>query len=181
MTAFQLLGKIVYQFSRALEKLKKLYLASQFEEIGKHCYLGNGLKITPANIRLGDRVSIGNGSVIQSAHGKIIIGNHVMLGPNVHIHGGNHKIDQIGRYMDDVDIKKQGDDGVIVIEDDVWLGSCCIILKGVHIGRGSVVGAGTIVTNDIPPYSICTNKVETVIRQRFTTEEIALHEAKLYK
>ena len=49
------------------------------------------------------------------------------------------------------------DDEDVVIENDVWIGMNAMILKGVHIGEGSVIGAGAIVTKDIPPYSIITN------------------------
>lgn len=52
-------------------------------------------------------------------------------------------------------------------------------MKGVHIGRGSIIGAGSIVLKDIPSYSIYVNKVEPIIRKRFTSEEIMEHERKL--
>lgn len=181
MNAFAGIGKIAYMISRVWEKFKKEYLLNQFQSVGKNCYLGQGLKLTPKNISLGNHVSIGAGSVIQSAHGKIIIGNHVMLGPNVHIHGGNHIFNEIGCYMDEASEKKPGQDGSIIIEDDVWIGSCSIILKGVHIGKGSVIGGGTIVTKDVPPYSIYTNKIEPIIRRRFSDEEIIKHEEQLAK
>lgn len=172
-------GKLCWEFSRVLERLKKEYILSQFKRVGQHCYLGQGVKLTPQNITLGDHVSIGAGSVIQSAHGEIEIGNHVMLGPNVHIHGGNHIFNEIGCYIDEATPKKMGQDGKIVIDDDVWIGSCSIILKGVHIGKGSVIGGGAIVTKDVPPYSIYTNKIEPIIRRRFSDQEIIEHEKQL--
>lgn len=179
MKIVKILGKIIDFFCRVISKLRKEYLASNFKRIGKNCYIGNYTKIYPQTISMGDYVSIGNGCVIQSVHGEIVIGNHVMFGPDVHIHGGNHKTNEIGRLLDNTTPKREDEDGTIVIEDDVWVGSCAIILKGVHIGTGSIIGAGSIVTKDIPPYSIYTNKVEPMIRKRFTEEEQQRHESML--
>ena len=54
-----------------------------------------------------------------------------MFGPNVQIHGGNHTINTVGSYMKEVDDKKLGDDGNVIICDDVWIGAGSIILKGI--------------------------------------------------
>lgn len=102
-----------------------------------------------------------------------------MFGPNVMIATGNHRIDVIGSYMADVKEKRESDDEDVVIESDVWIGMNAIILKGVHIGEGSVIGAGAIVTKDVPPYSIVTNSVKMRIRERFTPEQIEQHKSKL--
>lgn len=104
-----------------------------------------------------------------------------MFGPGVHIHGGNHKIYEIGRYLKDASPKEIGEDGEIIIDDDCWIGACAIILKGVHIGQGSIIGAGAIVTKDIPPYSIYVGSTTPTIRQRFSQEEVQEHERLLKK
>lgn len=98
-----------------------------------------------------------------------------MFGPNVMIATGNHRIDVIGKYMIDVKEKREKDDEDVIIENDVWIGMNAMILKGVHIGEGSVIGAGAIVTKDIPPYSIVTSAGGTRIRPRFTEEDILRH------
>lgn len=102
-----------------------------------------------------------------------------MFGPGVHIHGGNHKIDEIGRLLKHTSQKKQGDDKQVTIEDDCWIGANTIILSGVTVGKGSVVGAGSVVTKDIAPYSIYTGAPERKVRQRFTQEQIETHERML--
>lgn len=101
-----LLGKLAENICRVTEKLRKIYVKSQFKKIGKNFYLGMGCKFTPQTISLGDNVSIGNGCVIQSTHGGIIIGDHVMFGPGAHVHGGNHIFNEIGCYMDETTQKK---------------------------------------------------------------------------
>lgn len=54
----------------------------------------------------------------------------------------------------------------MIIEDDVWLGYGVIVLPGVRIGRGSVIGAGSVVAKDIPPYSIAVGNPIVIIKQR---------------
>lgn len=94
---------------------------------------------------------------------------------------GNHRVDVIGRYMIDVKEKREEDDKDIIIGNDVWIGMNAIILKGVHIGDGCVIGAGSIITKDVPPYSIVTNTIKLCIRPRFTEEEVQLHKTILEK
>lgn len=104
-----------------------------------------------------------------------------MLGPNVSIVTGNHRTDVIGKYMIDVNEKRETDDQDVIIEDDVWIGMGATVLKGVTIGRGSVVGAGAIIVKNIEPYSVISNKQELRIKKRFSDEEIVEHEKRLWK
>lgn len=67
-------------------------------------------------------------------------------------------------------------DAPVIIEDDVWCGANVTILKGVTIGRGSVVAAGAIVTKSCPPYSIIGGIPAKVLKMRFTPEQIKKHE-----
>ena len=136
---------------------------------------GHNCIFTYDNIEIGENVYIGTNACFQSTHGKIVIGNKVMIGPNVHIHGGNHKVSEIGKYMIDVHDKAKNEDGVVKICDDVWIGACSIILKGVTIGEGSIIGAGSIITKDVAPYSIIVGSLERKEFSRFSSEEIKRH------
>ena len=69
----------------------------------------------------------------------------------------------------------------VTIEDGVWVGCNVTILKGVTIGRGAVVGAGSLVTKDIPPYSIAVGNPARVIKSRFTEAQIEEYETILKK
>ena len=64
-----------------------------------------------------------------------------------------------------------GDNGITIIEDDVWIGTAAIIMSGVTIGRGSIVAAGSVVTKDIPSCEIWGGVPARKIRDRFETEE----------
>ena len=83
--------------------------------------------------------------------------------------------------MFDVKNKRPEDDQDVVIEDDVWVGTGAIILKGVRVGRGSIVGAGAVVVQDVPPYSVVGGCPAKVISTHFaSTDQILQHEALLY-
>lgn len=72
-------------------------------------------------------------------------------------------------------------DAPVVIEDDVWVGSNVTILKGVTIGRGSVIAARAVVTKSCPPYSIIGGVPAKVLKARFAPDKIKEHEGKLAK
>ena len=131
-------------------------------------------------ISVGDDVSISKGATFSATDSYITIGNKVMFGPNVAIMGGDHNFSQLGRYMYDVHEKKHGDDLPVIIEDDVWVGCNVTILKGVTIGRGSIIAAGSVVIKSIPPYSIAGGVPARVIKPRWPILTIIEHEALLY-
>ena len=106
---------------------------------------------------MGSNVVLGTGSHFVSTRANIYVHDHVIFGPNVTIYTGDHPMDIIGKHISELtDADKTGPalDQDVVIESGCWIGTRAIILKGVTIGRGSVIGAGAIVTKDVPPYSI---------------------------
>lgn len=83
--------------------------------------------------------------------------------------------------MFDADFPKHPDDDQdVVIEGDTWIGMSVTILKGVTIGRGSVIAAGAVVTKSCPPYSILAGVPAKVVRRRFSEEQMLEHERILY-
>ena len=173
-----LVGGILYFLDRAGNYFRRSWL-KQHMQCGTDVYIGSGSTFTTSTVTIGNDVSVGRDCCFQSAHGRIIIGDHVMFGPGVHIHGGNHVIDRVGSLMKSVDSKKAGDDGVVIIEGDCWIGACAIILQGVSIGHGSIIGAGAVVTKDVPPYSIYTGAPASRLRPRFSAEQVLAHESEL--
>ena len=75
--------------------------------------------------------------------------------------------------------KRMEDDQDVIFEGDNWIGTSVIILKGVTVGKGSIVAAGSIVTKNVPPYSIVAGVPARVIKKRFSNEQIKLHESML--
>lgn len=153
----------------------------------KHC--GKGVYLRPMssdikgleNLSIGDGTSIPKGSTFYCTEAPLTIGKKVIFGPRPTIITGDHRIDLIGKYIIDVtvDEKLLENDAPVVIEDDVWCGANVTILKGVTIGRGSVVAAGAVVTKSFPPYSIIGGVPAKLLKMRFTEEEIRAHESAL--
>jgi acetyltransferase-like isoleucine patch superfamily enzyme len=109
-----------------------------------------------------ERTDIGCNVVISSG-GGISIGKAVLIGGNCYIGGGRYLTDRLDLPMLDQGVYSKGP---VVIEDDVWLGAGATVLDGVHIGKGCVVGAGAVVTKDIPDYAIAVGVPARVIRHR---------------
>ena len=138
-------------------------------------------KYTFSTISVGDDVSLGDRPVLIASRSRIVIGSHVVLRPEVTIRGDNHRTDLVGRFMTGVrdEEKRPEDDGGVVIEDDVWVGTRAVILSGVKIGRGAVVGAGAVVTKSVPPYGIVAGNPARLLRFRWDVETILEHERRL--
>ncbi len=123
------------------------------------------------SIRIGESCFVGESSRIWSA-ASIEIGNRVLISHNVNIHDNNsHSPSAAARHDHFKTIFASGHPAVledvasapIVIHDDAWIGFNATILKGVTIGQGAVVGAGTIVTRDVEPYTIIAGNPARVI------------------
>lgn len=128
------------------------------------------------NVKIG-RATYGNLNIIGNApiDTKIYIGNYCSIGPNVtFLVGGEHNYKRISTYpfqtlcYHQPTLKKINRD--IIVEDDVWIGYDSLIMSGVRIGRGAVIGARSIVTKDVPPYSVYVGN--HVIKKRFSDEII---------
>ena len=153
---------------------------TQFRRCGKNVKFDAFGQYSFSTISIGDDVYIGKGAKMSARHTTITIGNKCMFGPNVTIRGGNHNTSVIGRYMADVLEKRPEDDQPVVVDDDVWVGTGAIILKGVTIGRGAIVAAGAVVTKNVEPYSIVGGVPARRLRYRWTAEQIREHERQLY-
>lgn len=177
---FLCVGKIILIINRFFNRCVMTYHKSKFKACGKNVYISRGCIFTDSTVSVNDNVYFGPNCIVQSVHGEIIIGNHVMFGPGVNIHGGNHIFSEIGNYMDSLS-KKLGTDMPIIIKDDVWIGANAIILSGVTIGEGAIVGAGSVVTKNVEPYTIVVGNPAKKIKMRFTEDEIIKHRQLLYE
>lgn len=110
------------------------------------------------NIYLGDNFYANTNLTILDC-GKVIIGNNVMLGPNVSLYTVNHPMNKNERRT----LKEKTKP--ITIEDDVWLGGNVTILAGITIKEGSVIGAGSVVTKDIPANVFAAGNPCTIIKE----------------
>jgi maltose O-acetyltransferase len=152
-----------------------------FRESGKNVVFDPDGFYSFENITLGSDVFLGIRPTLMAGKSIIRIGNKVMFGPYVTMIGGGHNTAEVGRAMFDVTDKRPGDDLGVIIEDDVWVGSRAIILRGVTVGRGSIVAAGSVVTKSVPRYAIVAGCPARVIRFRWNHETIIHHESLLYR
>lgn len=126
-------------------KIYKQFTYNPFIRIGNGCKFGAYNHITSTN-----RIEIGN---------NVLTGKWVTITDNAH---GNTDWDDLtitptARPM----VSK----GVVVIEDNVWIGDKATILSGVRIGRGAVIGANSVVTKDVPPYSVAIGSPARIVKQ----------------
>ncbi len=139
-------------------KLRTLIIP--FKHIGRNVRLIRGTWIEyPENLTIGDNTSINRNCLINAA-GGVDIGKNVLIGPSVTIYSLNHNYSDRQLLIIDQDYSKAR----IIIENDVWLGLKSVILPGVTIGEGAIVGAGSVVTHDVPPGAIVTGVPARVVR-----------------
>lgn len=109
-------------------------------------------------VQVGDESIIGIGNVII---GPVTIGHHVMLAQHVVLSGLNHSYQDVSLPPSKQSVScKQ-----ITINDAVWIGANSVVTAGVTIGKHSVIGAGSVVTRDIPAYSVAVGNPARVIKQ----------------
>ena len=113
-------------------------------------------------VRLGSRTTIGSNSVIVSMAG-VEFGEAVLVAGNCYFSAGAYHVDDTtSAVMDQGAYSK----GPIIIDDNSWIGTGAIILDGVRVGKGAIVGAGAVVTKDVPDFAIVAGIPARVIRTR---------------
>lgn len=143
----------------------------------ENIYIGNKTVID-SDVQLTTRVTdeygkpkltIGNGCLIRkSSHitaiNKIEIGNNLLTGTNVLISDNSHGKFEMSQLDTDPKLRPLYSKGPVIIGNNVWLGNNVCVLAGVTIGDGVVVGANSVVTHDIPPYSVAAGIPAKVIK-----------------
>lgn len=137
---------------------------------GDKTTVGSYAIIRPTNLYggdLGEGLKVGNNSSIGpyayiGCSGYIEIGDNVMMSPRVSIYAENHNFSDTGMPMIEQGVTRY----FVKIEDDCWIAANSIILAGVTIGKGSVVAAGSVVTKDVPPYSVVGGNPARLIKSR---------------
>lgn len=164
-----LFGVLLYAFARHLPESNKINLGQKtlrafcgkmlLAKCGNHVNIEKNAEFAHS-VELGDHSGLGINCRIS---GKTLIGNNVMMGPNVLIFTKNHAFDRI-----DIPMNFQGisEEKPVVIEDDVWIGANAIILPGVTVSKGSIIGAGAVVTKNVPAYAIVAGNPAKILKYR---------------
>jgi acetyltransferase-like isoleucine patch superfamily enzyme len=135
--------------------------------LGSNCELQEGIDFriqVPFSdscfIKLGDNVFIGHACEF-SCNSNISIGNNCLIASKTTFNDTGHE------YFAKANINKQDiTTKAIILEEDVWIGTSCVILQGVTIGKGAVIGAGSVVNKSIPPYEVWAGVPARFIKKR---------------
>ncbi len=143
--------------SHLIETSRYFYWKLFFKKLGRNTKIYGEIKVYgPNNITIGDNSSLNSYVYLDAALSPITIGNDVVISPNVMIFTGGllYKTRTKNHFGKE-----------IIIEDNVWIASGAIILQGVKIGTNSVIGAGSVVTKDIPSNSLAVGVPAKVINR----------------
>ncbi len=110
------------------------------------------------DVIIGDRTRIGLGNTFI---GPIKVGNDIMFAQNIVMSGLNHGYEDITKSIHDQPVTT----AQIVIEDEAWIGANSVIVAGITIGKHAIVAAGSVVTKNVPPYSIVAGNPARLLKQ----------------
>lgn len=128
------------------------------------------------NVIIGSNTYINHDVEIDSQYAQVTIGNYVLIGPHVYLGTKNYGYKDFTKPMG----KQKYNSGNIIVEDDVWIGTKAIILPGVKIGRGSIIGAGAVVTKNVPAFAIVGGVPAKLIKSRFGKDNINTNIKKIH-
>ena len=132
----------------------------------------DGRFIRPHEIYMGDNIYIAPKFHISARN--LRIGNNVMIGPNLLLECDDHTFRNVGKTIWSTHLEERNI-GFVTIEDDVWIGGNVTILKNVIIGEGCIIGAASLITKSLPPYSVCFGIPCRPVKTRFNVEELVRH------
>ena len=152
--------------------LRRRYMRARVASLGRDFKMHRGGDINGHHlIRIGDNSGFGENVFLALGPGphEFRMGNNSCLGGGSYVRNMNHRFDVAGAPIDPTkpSYLQQGYEGTdIIIGDDVWVGARCVLLAGTKIGDHSIVAAGSVVSTEIPPYSIAAGNPVRVVRKR---------------
>lgn len=158
MIVYYLANKIFYKsiaYSAYISPLASVKNKRKIK-IGKHSIINRNVCLW-GELNIGSHVQINPNTCL---YGKCTIGDYVMIAPNCMLAGGTHGI----KFGEGPMIYQSCSDAEIIIEDDVWIGANCVITQGVRIGSGAVIGAGTVIRENVSPNAVVVNPDNITIK-----------------
>ena len=154
---------------------------SSFGAIGEETIVNPNSRLVPKNMFLENNVIIQGGVNFISFNGKLIVKKFSVISSDCIIVPSRH-LPAVGVPFYYATKYHLGDeDATITIEEDCWIGAGCILLPGITIRRGSIIGAGSVVTKDTLPYSVMVGCPARLKAVKFSLTDIITHETLLYK
>lgn len=164
VVTFEAVSQLLFSLPRyrLLNGLKAAFLRLNGAQVGARVVFYPGVFIAPGyGLTLKDDVNVSLDVVIHTS-GGVEIGERVLIGYRTCIYSANHAVPAGQRRI----FGAGSIERPVVIENDVWLGANVIVLPGVRIGEGAVIGAGSVVTRNIPPMTVAAGNPARVIRER---------------
>lgn len=145
----------------------------KYIEVGEDCYIGRLVQLTATDsfddqrfsprIIIGDNCSIGDFSHVTAIN-EIRLGNNVRMGKNILITDNSHGVSDESLLGIAPNFRPLVSKGPVIIGDNVWIGAKSSIMPGVRIGKGAIIGAGSVVTKDIPPYAVAAGAPARIVK-----------------
>jgi acetyltransferase-like isoleucine patch superfamily enzyme len=126
------------------------------------------------NFYVGRNVFIGPHAILSADRVHVVIGDDTIIGPALCVMAGDHQFRQPGIAFR---ASQRGRNEPVVIGRNVWIGARVLILKGVTVGDAAIIGAGAVVSRDVPPFAIALGVPARVVGWRFEGEERDIHAA----
>ena len=152
------------KLSFGARKFRQLCAHLILDECGRWVNIDKGVTFA-SDIKIGEGSGIGANCSIPTG---VTIGDHVMMGIDILMFTNEHRHDDTTIPMG---LQGRTEVKPIVIEDDVWIGSRSLIMKGVRIGHGAIIAAGSVVTKDVPPFEIWGGNPARFLRSRLTAND----------
>lgn len=152
-----------------------MLFGAKYISVGRNCYIGSNVQLSAwdsmalngstyiPSIVIGDGTSIGDESHITAIN-KITFGENVLLGKKVLISDNAHGFTSLSNMRTPPLDRKMFSKGEVVIGNNVWIGEKSSILANVHIGEGSIIGANSVVTKDIPAFCVAAGNPAKVLK-----------------
>lgn len=163
------------QFTNELRQRRlQRRFAARGVDFGKRVYVCAGTQIScPATFGTGTRVQ---GACVFKGDESVTVGKYCAIGDGVRVVTSNHEVNRANMQ---INLQRRlgfppliASRGPVTIGNNVWIGDAAILLSGVTVGDGSVIGAGSVVTRSVPPFSIAAGAPARVLRRRFDDQVV---------
>ena len=156
----------LFATKRSLFRIRNFFLKKSGISISKNVFIDQHFAVhNPRNITFGNNVSLGHFCKLWAFH-PVVFGDNIQAAIGLMIVSGSHDINNYQPL--DSEMK-------VVIEGENWIGASVLIIGGVTIGRGTVVGAGSVVVKDLPPYTVCVGNPCKPIKKRKPSDLVSHH------
>ena len=174
----------IKSWRRGLHSLFSQYILpfdhNRYAKIGVNSIVMNNSHVVPSNMEIGENCIIQDKLNFITNKGRLLVKKYSVISSGVTIVPDSHRL-TVGvpfflsaiAHINDVE-------GIVCIDEDCWIGTGAILIGNVHIGRGSIVAAGAVVTKDVPPYAVVAGVPARIIATKFNKDQIISHERVLY-